>query len=312
MRTILVTGAFGYLGSTLVPALLDADHRVLALDNLMYGNGAALAHLMRDPRLEVTVGDCRDIRVVKPLLDRADVILPLAAIVGAPACARDELGAESINHAAVKMLCSYASPQQLIVFPNTNSGYGRAGDAPVTEDAPLNPISLYGRTKCAAERAVLTRDSSVVLRLATAYGLSPRMRLDLLVNDFAARAVRDRSLTLFEGHHRRSIVHVADVADVFEYVITQPDWVQREGHVFNVVGDNVTKRELCEKIARSVPDFVWNEAAVGEDPDNRDYAVSGQRLATAGWRPQIALADGLAELIKGLPALLARAPYGNV
>lgn len=309
---ILVTGAFGYLGSTLVPALLSCGHSVTALDNLLYGNGAALAHVMRDPRLTVIVGDARDVRVVRPLLGVADVVLPLAAIVGAPACARDETAAETVNYGAVKLLCDYVAPGQLIVYSNTNSGYGRAGTAPVTEDAALSPLTTYGRTKCRAEAPLLHRERSVVLRLATVYGFSPRMRLDLLVNDFAARAVRDRSLTLFEGHHRRSVVHVADVASAFLHVISLWSDSCAQNRIYNVVSENVTKRGLCERLVGLVPGFVFHEAEYARDPDQRDYAVSGARLAATGWQPSVDLDVGLRELAKGLPALLARAPYGNV
>lgn len=327
MTNILVTGAFGYIGSTLVPALLAAGHRVTALDSLMYGSGLALAACMRDPNLEVVVGDARELEVIKPLVARADVLVPLAALVGAPACDRDHYASLTTNYSAVADLVGLASSSQLVVYPNTNSGYGRTGDAPVTEDAPLAPMSHYGRTKCAAENYVLDRQTnSVVLRLATVYGFSPRMRLDLLVNQLCWAAVRDGALTLYQGHHRRSVVHVADVAAAFLHVIdkfanpteviyavddsSKPPY-RAEHRVFNVVGENVTKREVCRKIQEQIPEFVLVEHELRNDPDQRDYAVSNEQLRATGWQPQVNLDAGVGELVRGLPALLARQPHGN-
>lgn len=308
MRKILVTGGAGYIGAVLTEALLTHGFDVTVVDNFMWGV-PSLAHLCRYWGLNIVRGDARDMRVMRPLLKQHDVLIPLAALVGAPLCDRDNHGAISTNRDAIFNAVDNMSDDQRILYPNTNSGYGVGGEELCTEESPLRPVSLYGTTKCAAEDTLLNRGNAVVFRLATVFGMSPRMRLDLLVNDFVWRAVNDKSVTLFEPHFRRNYIHVRDVANVFLYALT----VNLFDGAYNVglSSANLSKWQLCEQIAKQVPGFVFNEAAIGEDPDKRDYIVSNEKIETAGWRPQLSLAEGIAELVKGYH-MLKRCPYGNV
>lgn len=307
---ILVTGGAGYLGSTLVPRLLEAGHEVTVLDNFMYGQGEALAACCHSDRFEVHRADVRELGAVKPHLARADVVIPLAAIVGAPACERDPVAALDTNRYAVVRMLASVSREQRVVFPTTNSAYGTGGAAPLDESAPLNAVSAYARQKVAVERVLAQRENAVSLRLATVYGMSPRLRLDLLVNDFVWRAVTERALVLFEGNFRRNVLHVRDAAAAFLHAL-DPDRVP--AGVYNV-GDsqaNVSKRGLASAIANIVPSFQWVEAEAGRDPDRRDYVISNAKFEATGWRAGVALEAGLRELAKGMAMLSARR-YGNV
>lgn len=311
MNKILVTGGAGYLGSVLVPALLEAGHSVTVLDNFMFGQ-ASLAECCYRPEFDVVRGDCRDERLMADLVPRHDVIIPLAALVGAPLCARDTLGAISVNRDAVRMLCRIASPAQAILMPVTNSGYGIGQPGvPCTEDSPLRPISLYGTTKVEAEAAVLERENSISFRLATVFGMSPRMRLDLLVNDFVYRAATDRAVVVFEGHFKRNYIHVRDVARVFLHGLA--NFTGMRGRPYNVGLEdaNLTKLELCAAIQKHVPGFVYLEAPIGEDPDKRDYIVSNARILSTGWKPIFSLDDGIRELLKGY-RILRNSRFANV
>jgi nucleoside-diphosphate-sugar epimerase len=308
---ILCTGGGGYIGAILVPALLAAGHRVTVLDNFMHGE-ASLSHICAEPGFDVVRGDCRDYEVLAPLLQGVDAIIPLAALVGAPMCAADRGAAIDTNEKAILGLATLARRDQRILIPITNSGYGvgPAGEA-VTEDSPLNPLSLYARTKVNAERTVMDRGNAISLRLATVFGMSPRMRLDLLVNDFVHRAVTDRAVTLFEPHFRRNYVHVRDVAGVFLHALENFDSMRDRVYNVGLSDANLSKAELCAKIARHVPGFVFHEAKIGEDPDKRDYVVSNERIEATGWRPAWSLDDGIRELIKGYRTL-RNGRYGNV
>lgn len=303
----LCTGGAGYIGSVLVHELLAAGHTVTVLDRFAAPHPSLAACCRYGAAFTPVRGDVRDLGLVAKLVAQADVIVPLAALVGAPACAVDPWAARDVNLGSVLGIVQLLSPAQRLVYPNTNSGYGAAGsNRPCDEDTPLRPVSLYGTTKCEAEEAVLAA-GGVSLRLATVFGFSPRMRLDLLVNDMVHRAVTDRAVTLFEAHHRRSVVHVRDVARAFVHASTDWDvYSEMSGRPFNVVGDNVTKRELCARIAARVPGFVYHEAEVGEDPDRRDYAVSADRLAAVGFRPTVTLDDGIDELVRGYAMLNPR------
>lgn len=308
---ILVTGGAGYLGSILTPALLDAGHRVTVLDNFMYGQNS-LAHLCHLDSFDVVRGDARDMTALKPLLAKADIVIPLAALVGAPLCDRDPIAATTTNRDAICSLVKELSPEQRVLMPITNSGYGIGEKGKeCTEDSPLRPISLYGRTKVEAERAVMDRGNAISFRLATVFGMAPRMRIDLLVNDFVYRAVTDRTVVLFEAHFKRNYLHIRDVARAFLHGIA--NFERMKGLAYNVgLSDaNLSKAELCARIKAHVPNFVYLEAPVGEDPDKRDYIVSNARIEQTGFRPEFSLDDGIRELIKGY-RMIRNTVYGNV
>lgn len=308
---ILVTGGAGYLGSILCEHLLDARYRVTVLDNLMYGQ-EPLFHLCAHPDFDFVRGDTRDEATLKRLLGQADVIIPLAAIVGAPACDRDPWLAQAVNLDAIRLINRLRSPQQRIVFPVTNSGYGaKSGEVFCTEESPLEPISLYGRTKVEAEAELLAAENTLTLRLATVFGLSPRMRLDLLVNHFTYAAVTDRYLVLFEKSFKRNFIHVRDVADCFLHAIA--NFEAMKGRTYNVGLDsaNMSKEELALKIKEQVPELVIQCSEIGKDPDKRNYIVSNQRLREAGFEARRSIEDGIRELLKGY-RMLARGRFHNV
>jgi len=308
---ILVTGGSGYIGSVLVPELLACGYRVTVMDSFVHRQNS-LAHVCHDKALDLVNADVRDTETLSRLVGEADIIVPLAAIVGAPACDRDPIAAEAINRDAIIKMIKVLSPDQFVAMPITNSGYGigKPG-AFCTEESPLCPISLYGRTKVDAEAAVLEFGNAVSLRLATVFGMSPRMRLDLLVNDFVYRAVNDGALVLFEAHFKRNYLHVRDVAGAFLHAISHQS--EMRGRPFNVglSEANLSKRELCERIQKQLPGFAFLEAAFAEDPDKRDYIVSNVRMEATGWRPNHSLDDGIAELIKGF-RMLRNTQYTNL
>ncbi len=309
--TILVTGAAGYIGSVLTPALLREGHRVIAVDNFMY-NQTSLLDCCWDENLTVVRGDVRDERLLKPLAAKADVIMPLACLVGAPLCAQKPVEARSINLDAVVMLAKWTSPQQRIIFPTTNSGYGIGQDGIYcTEETPLRPISLYGQLKVELENFLLQSGRAISLRLATAFGISPRMRLDLLVNDFTYRAVTDRFIVLFEAHFKRNYIHVRDVAKAFIHSLRHWDTMKNEAYNVGLSDANLSKMELCLEIKKQVPDFHIMESPVGEDPDKRNYIVSNDKIERTGYKPDVSLQRGIAELVKGYQ-IVRRNQFSNV
>ena len=308
---VLITGGAGYIGSVLVPMLLENGYAVHVVDNFLFDQ-TSLAECCINPNFEVTRGDCREKPVMSKALRDADVVIPLAAIVGAPMCNLDPTAAVSTNLDAIKLLLSLRSPQQRIVLPNTNSGYGVGEkNAFCTEDSPLRPISLYGRTKVEAEMATLAAGNSVTFRLATVFGMSPRMRLDLLVNDFVHRAVMDRAVVVFEGHAKRNYIHVRDVARAFLHAIANFEAMKGQAYNVGLSNANLSKLELCAEIRKQLPGFVSMEAPIGEDPDKRDYIVSNEKIEKAGFRPQVQLAAGIKELIKGY-TILRNSRFSNV
>lgn len=311
MEHVLITGGAGYIGSVLAPQLLESGCRVTVLDNFSYRQ-ASLLDCCRYETFHVVRGDCRDSALMRRLLKDVDYVIPLAALVGAPLCDQDTTAAVSVNRDAVRLVCELTSPNQRIIYPTTNSGYGIGErDRFCTEDTPLRPISLYGRTKSEAEEAVLQRPNSISLRLATVFGMSPRMRLDLLVNDFVYRALHDRALVLFESHFKRNYIHVRDVVRTFQHAMRQFDSMRARCYNVGLDDANLSKLELCEKIKQHLPRFMFWEAPIGEDPDKRDYIVSNARLASTGFRPEWSLDRGIVELIKGFTILKNNA-YGNV
>lgn len=308
---ILVTGGAGYLGSILVPALLADGHRVTVIDNFLWKQNS-LAACCADPNFSVVNGDVRDEATIRPLLAEADTVIPLAALVGAPLCNKDKVGATSTNKDAIRLMLGLMSQQQRVLMPVTNSGYG-VGEAGkhCTEETPLRPISRYGIDKVEAERMVLERENSISFRLATVFGMAPRMRIDLLVNDFVYRAVNDRFVVLFEAHFKRNYIHIRDVARAFQHGIANFETMKGKPYNVGLSDANISKAELCERIARHVPGFVYLEAPVGEDPDKRDYIVSNARIEGTGYRPAHSLDDGIVELIKGY-TMIRNSVFGNV
>ena len=307
---ILVTGGAGYLGSILVPTLLARGCSVTVVDNFMYGQ-TSLLDCCADGKFTIVRGDVRDERLMLPLLKKADVIMPLACLVGAPLCAQKPLEARSINLDAIVMLLKHAAKSQRFISPTTNSGYG-VGQAGVfcTEETPMNPISLYGVLKVELEQALLAA-GAVSLRLATVCGISPRMRLDLLVNDFTFRAVNDRFVVLFEAHFKRNYIHVRDVARAFCHALDNFDKMQGQPYNVGLSDANLSKMELCLEIQKQIPDFCIMEAPVGKDPDQRNYIVSNAKIEATGYRPQVSIQRAIAELIQGYQ-IIRRNQHANV
>ena len=308
---ILVTGGAGYLGSTLVPDLLQLGHKITVLDSFMYKQ-ASLNHVCHQPNFSVLKGDIRIESVMAPLIKKADIVIPLAALVGAPMCSQDPVGATTVNHDAIILMLKLLSKQQLVLMPTTNSAYG-TGDKNnfCTEESPLNPISIYAKEKVAIEKELMQRENAISFRLATVFGMSPRMRIDLLVNDFTYRAVYDRFVVLFESSFKRNYVHVRDVSRVFRHAIEHFD--RMKGQIYNVglSEANVSKRELCEHIQKQVPDFVFLDAPVGKDPDQRNYIVSNAKIEATGFKPMYSLDAGISDLVKGY-TMIKNTCYGNV
>ncbi|GJD77060.1 NAD-dependent epimerase/dehydratase family protein [Methylobacterium gregans] len=308
---ILVTGGAGYIGSILVPILLARGDSVTVLDTFRAG-GTELAAACAYEGFRPVRGDARDHRLLDELVPQHDVLIPLAALVGAPLCREDAVGATTLNRDAVRDLVARAGGDQMIVYPTTNSGYGIGESGKFcTEETPLRPISLYGVTKCEAEDAVLASGRGVTLRLATVFGMAPRMRLDLLVNDFTHRAVNDGALVVFEGHFKRNYIHIRDVAKGFLHAIDRFGAMRGEAYNLGLSSANLSKLELCQRIKAHVPRFVYIEAPIGEDPDKRDYIVSNAKLEATGWSPDVDLDTGIRELVRGY-TMLRNARFANV
>jgi nucleoside-diphosphate-sugar epimerase len=296
---VLVTGGAGYIGAVLCERLLDAGYHITVVDNLMYGQHS-LFQFCANPRFDFVFGDVRCEELMRRLIHQADVLIPLAAIVGAPACARDPWLARSVNLEAVLLLNRLRSRNQLVIFPTTNSGYGtKSGETSCTEETPLEPISLYGRTKVQAEAELLHSPNTIALRLATVFGFSSRMRLDLLVNSFVYQALTDRYIVIFEKDFKRNYVHIRDVADCFVHCIQHAEAMSGSPYNVGLDSANLSKQELAQKIKQYVPDFYIHFSEVGSDPDKRNYIVSNQRLREAGFEAHRTLDEGILELIKG-------------
>lgn len=308
---ILVTGGAGYIGSIMVPELLNQGHHVTVLDNFMYKQNS-LAHLCNHDSFEVINGDIRVEGTIKPLMAKADIIIPLAAYVGAPICSKDPIGASTVNKDGIKLMLNLLSKQQRVLMPTTNSAYG-SGDENnfCTEESKLNPISQYAIEKVEIENALLDHAQAISFRLATVFGMSLKMRLDLLVNDFVYRAVNDRFIVLFESHFKRNYLHVRDVARVFMHGID--NFESMKGEIYNVgLSDtNISKRELCERIQKHESDFIFLEEELGKDPDQRNYIVSNEKIEKTGFKTSYSLEDGIKELVKGYQ-MIKQSAYSNV
>lgn len=298
---VLLTGGAGYIGSHLVARLLQAGHEVTVLDNLLYRQTGLMGYCSH-PNFRFVLGDVRDHALLRQLVTQAEVIIPLAAIVGFPACERDKRLATEVNFEHVKAVTDLWKPGQRLLIPNTNSAYGRV-EGIATEESPLTPLSHYAKTKQDAEDYLLNHTDGISFRLATVFGISPRMRLDLLVNDFVYKAVTDRYIVLFEKNFKRNFIHISDVASAFIYLLDRYD--QHHNQVFNVgLSDaNLTKLELCEKIKEQVPTFSIKYDEIASDPDKRDYCVSNEKIAKTGWSPAISLESGIRELISAYTIL---------
>lgn len=312
-KKVLITGGAGYLGSVLTGHLLEKGYRVTVLDSLMYGQKSLFQYASHDD-FNFVYGDARNKELLEKIVPEFDVIIPLAAIVGMPACNLKPLDAQTINHDAVVLINQVRSPKQKLIFPNTNSGYGtKSGAMFCTEETPLEPISHYGRTKVAAERHLLNSEKpAVTLRLATVFGISPRMRTDLLVNDFVHKAMSDGYIVIYEKDFKRNFIHIKDVARVFEHAIVNFDTMKHNAFNVGLEDANISKAELAEKIKSYIPKFETIYMEVGEDPDKRNYIVSNQKIMKTGFSPQYSLDYGIKELIKGYSILLKNHPYMNL
>jgi nucleoside-diphosphate-sugar epimerase len=307
MANILITGGAGYIGSVLVPELLQDGHNVTVLDNFMFGQ-SSLNHVCYHPNFRVYRGDVRIEADMLPLMKDADIIIPLAAYVGAPFCDRDPIGATTTNKDAIFMMMKYLDKDQVVIMPTTNSAYGTGDNC--TEESPLNPISRYAIDKVEVEKVLMNHSNATSLRLATVFGMSPRMRIDLLVNDMTYRAVYDGFVVLFESHFKRNYIHVRDVVQAFKMAIAQETM---RGQIYNVglSSANVSKRELCDIIKTYVPRFEIVEAEIGKDKDQRNYVVSNEKIELEGFKPNYDLSNGIQELLKGF-TMIKNTKYGNV
>jgi nucleoside-diphosphate-sugar epimerase len=292
---VLITGGAGYLGSNLTRHLLEAGYTVTVLDNLMYDQ-VTLLHLFSNPKFQFELGDVRDKKLLQDLVGLNDVIIPLAAIVGMPACKANPELTVAVNYQQVADIIEVLRDDQKLILPNTNSQYG-SSDSIITEESPFNPLSLYAKTKCDAENTMLANGNGVSLRLATVFGVSPRMRLDLLVNDFVYKSVVDGYLVLFEAHFKRNYIHVQDIARTFQFIIENYD--KCKGQAFNVglSTANLSKLELAEKIKSHIPSLVIKQDDFKEDFDKRNYIVSNEKLEALGWKPIYDLDYGIKQLI---------------
>lgn len=308
---ILVTGGAGYIGSILVPQLLQKGHEVVVVDNFMYKQ-TSLLDCCHNDKLTIINGDAREKDLMAAQIKKADAIIPLACLTGAPLCSKDPIAAQTTNFDAIKMIIDTRSKSQKVIFPTTNSGYGVGEKGKFcTEETPLRPVSLYGKLKVDIENMLLATGEIITFRFATVFGVSPRMRLDLLVNDFTYRAVNDKFLVLFEAHFKRNYLHVQDAARAFIHGLENYD--KMKGQAFNVglSEANLSKAELCAEIKKQLSSFYFTEAAVGEDVDKRDYIVSNAKIEATGFKPQTTLQAGIAELIRGYQ-IIKRNQYANV
>jgi nucleoside-diphosphate-sugar epimerase len=311
LKNILVTGGAGYVGSVLVPVLLQNGHKVTVIDNFLYKQ-PSLASVVSNKNFSLVYGDVRDKELMSKHISGADIIIPLAAIVGAPACLKDPQMASSVNKDSMIWMFDKISSSQQILMPTTNSAYG-SGDENnyCDEESKLNPLSLYAKDKVHVEKYLMEKENATSFRLATVFGISPRMRLDLLVNNFVQRALTDRFVILFEGHFKRNYVHVKDVVDAFVFGVNNLDKVKGQIFNFGLSEANISKQQLCERIKNQLPDFTFQDAPLAKDPDQRNYIVSNKKIEAIGMKAKVTLDEGISELIKGL-GMFTSYPYTNL
>ena len=311
MKSILVTGGAGYIGSVLVPVLLQNGHKVTVIDNFLYKQ-PSLASVISNKNFSLVYGDVRDKHLMSKHVSSADIVIPLAAIVGAPACLKDPEMSSSVNKDSMIWLFENISTSQQILMPTTNSAYG-SGDENnyCDEKSKLNPLSLYAKDKVYVEKYLMEKENATSFRLATVFGISPRMRLDLLVNNFVQRALTDRFVILFEGHFKRNYVHVKDVVDAFVFGVDNLDKVKGQIFNFGLSEANISKQQLCERIKNQLPDFTFQDAPLAKDTDQRNYLVSNKKIEAIGMKAKVTLDEGISELIKGL-GMFTSYPYTNL
>jgi nucleoside-diphosphate-sugar epimerase len=295
MKKVLITGGSGYLGSTITEHLLNNGYSVTVLDNLMYKQ-LSLLHLFKNKNFKFVKGDVRDVSLLKNLVIENDIIIPLAAIVGMPACKSNPELTIEVNYKQIVNILDVLTPSHKLILPNTNSQYG-SSDSIITEESEFKPLSLYAKTKCDAENAMLSNGNGVSLRLATVFGVSSRMRTDLLVNDFTYKSINDGYLVLFESHFKRNYIHVQDIARTFQFIIE--NYESCVGQAFNVglSTANLSKIELSQKIKEYIPTLVIKEDNYKKDFDKRNYIVSNKKLESLGWSPIYDLDYGIKQLI---------------
>ncbi len=306
---ILITGGAGYIGTTLVPLLIQRGHNVTILDNLMFG-GDPIIPFFRYSRTNFIKGDIRDEELMKKATKDKDIIIHLAAIVGYPACRKDQDLAKSVNIEATKMLSSFVSKDQLILYGSTGSNYGEVEEV-CTEETPLNPLSIYGQTKTFAEQYLMENNTTIAYRFATAFGVAPRMRLDLLINDFTYKAVSQGYMVVYESHFMRTFIHVLDMARSWIFAIDNVD--KMKNNVFNVGSDNMnySKKDICEMIKERTNAY-FHYADIGEDADKRNYVVSYDKIKKLGFETTLTVEQGIDELIKASEAIMYKTPYTNI
>jgi nucleoside-diphosphate-sugar epimerase len=306
---ILITGGAGYLGSVITEKMLKAGHSVTSIDNLSFKQLSPL-QFTSNPNYNFIYGDVRNVDFLKHQVGIHDVIIPLAAIVGFPACKADPKLAWEVNYTQIQTILDSITDNHIVLYPNTNSGYGiGVGQTECTEESPLNPISVYGESKCAAEKLLLECSSAIVFRLATVFGTSTRMRTDLLVNEFVYKAMTDKYITVFEKHFKRNFIHIQDVANVFLWALNNYETMKYNVYNVGLSNANLSKQELLEKIQQYIPDFAISYSDFYEDPDKRDYIVSNKKIEATGWNPQYSLDDGIIELMKTYQVLIPRLSF---
>ncbi len=306
---ILITGGAGYLGSVITKKMLEAGHIVTAIDNLSFKQLSPL-QFTSNPNYNFIYGDVRNVDFLKHQVVMHDVIIPLAAIVGFPACKADPKLAWEVNYTQIETILDSITDNHIVLYPNTNSGYGIGeGQTECTEESPLNPISVYGESKCAAEKLLLECSQAICFRLATVFGTSTRMRTDLLVNEFVYKAMTDKYITVFEKHFKRNFIHIQDVASVFLWALDNYETMKHNVYNVGLSNANLSKQELLEKIQQYIPDFAISYSDFYEDPDKRDYIVSNAKIEKTGWNPKYSLDDGIIELMKTYQVLIPRLSF---